>query len=73
MASPKPVTLTRVDSAGYTSPLSPQPLLVVGEVPGGVTPEDAPTIDATPADATAVATDLQAVVNALIAAGVFTA
>ena len=73
MADPKPVTLTQVDTGAYTGAYSPQPLVIVGSVPGEVTPQAAPTIDVTPADATAVATDLQAVVTALIAAGVFTA
>lgn len=42
-----------------------------GGTTAGVTPQTAPAIDATPADAAAVATDLQSVVTALIAAGVF--
>ena len=39
---------------------------------GAIAPQAAPTIDSTPADATAVATDLQSLVDALVDAGVLT-
>lgn len=74
MAAAKPVVLTQMDAGEYAGP-APKPLVVVGEIPGTaseITPQAAPTIDAEPADADAVASDLQAVVTALIAAGVFT-
>lgn len=51
--------------------LAPEPVVIYG-LAGGVTPQPAPAIDASPADATAVATDLQALVTALQAAGVLT-
>ena len=53
-------------------PLAPEPVEIYG-LGGSVDPQAAPTIDDTPADAAAVAADLQAVVDALVAAGVFTA
>lgn len=65
---PKPVVLTQ--GANPNPSVDPQPFIAVGPIPGGVTPQAAPTIDPTPADDAAVATDLQAVVTALIAAGV---
>lgn len=75
MPSPKPITLTQIDTEEYTSPNAPQPFVVVGSIPSTepeIDPQEAPSIDATPADAAAVAADLQAVVDALIDAGVFT-
>lgn len=75
MVAPKPITLTQVDEADYDSAFDPQPFVVVGDVPSAganITPQTAPTIDASPADATAVATDLQALVTALVASGVLT-
>lgn len=65
MADPKPIALTVVDSGNYTGP-DPQPLIHVGALPFVA---DFVAIDGTPADATAVATDLKAVVDSLIAAG----
>ena len=68
----KPISLTQVDAEDYDGQ-TPQPFVVVGTIPGaGITPEEAPAIDSTPADAAAVAADLQAVVDALVAAGVLT-
>lgn len=70
----KPVKLTQVAVEDYEGP-EPKPLVIVGEVPGTdaeITAQAAPTIDASPADADAVAADLQAVVDALVAAGVLT-
>lgn len=73
---PKPIALTQVDAGDYTGP-APQPFVVVGDIPGGgggssITPQEAPVIDPEPADLEAVAAALQDVVDALIAAGVFT-
>lgn len=70
---PKPIALTQVDDEDYTGP-APQPFVVVGEIPGGsaITPQEAPVIDPAPADLEAAAAALQDVVDALIAAGVFT-
>jgi hypothetical protein len=67
----KPITLTTTAADDYEGP-DPQPFTVVGD---GilVDPQTAPTVDTTPADATAVATDLNALRTALIAAGVLTA
>lgn len=65
--APKPYILQdAVDSA-----FEPQPISIEGLV--NIDPQPAPTIDDSPADAAAVATDLQSVVDALVAAGVFTA
>ena len=71
MTDAKPISLTQVTTESYSGP-TPKPMAVVGEIPGAVSAQAAPTIDESPADAAAVATDLQAVVDALIAAGVFT-
>lgn len=69
---PKPISLTQTDAEDYEGP-TPQPFTVVGTIPGaGITPQEAPVIDSTPADAAAVAADLQNVVDALVAAGVLT-
>lgn len=35
MVAPKPVSLTQVDAANYDSPFEPEPLVVVGPIPGG--------------------------------------
>jgi len=75
MARPQPITLTQIDANDYTG-YTPKPVVVVGPIPGTspeIDPQPAPTIDDSPADAAAVATDLQSVVDALVAAGVFTA
>ncbi len=72
MVRPQPITLTQIDAQDYEG-YSPKPVQVVGSLPGAIDPQTAPTIDDTPTDAAAVATDLQSVVDALIAAGVFTA
>jgi len=75
MVRPQPITLTQIDANNYTG-FTPKPVVVVGSLPGvgaEITPQTAPTIDDTPTDAAAVATDLQSVVDALVAAGVFTA
>ena len=69
MADPKPIALTVVDSGDYVGP-DPQPLVHVGALPFVA---DFVAIDETPADAAAVATDLKAVVDALIAAGLMAA
>lgn len=70
MASPKPITLTTV--ASITGP-DPQPMVVVGDINDIITPAAFVAVDETPADATAVATDLAAVVDALVAAGLMAA
>lgn len=71
--APKPVTLTQTNAQNYEGGFDPQPLIVVGSIPGaGITPQAAPTIDAAPADASAVASDLQDLVDALVLAGVLT-
>lgn len=71
---PKPVTLTQIDEGDYEGAFTPQPLVVVGDIPGaGITPQAAPAVDSTPADAAAVAADLQSLVDALVDAGVLTA
>lgn len=72
---PQPISLTQIDANNYTG-YTPKPVVVVGDLPGvgaEITSQPAPAIDPAPADADAVAADLQSVVNALIAAGVFTA
>jgi hypothetical protein len=74
MVAGKPVSLTQVSAEDYDGP-APKPLKVVGSIPGTaseISPQTAPTIDDSPADAAAVAADLQSVVDALVAAGVFT-
>lgn len=35
MVQPRPVSLTQVDEAGYEGAFEPEPLLIVGPVPGG--------------------------------------
>ena len=71
MSDPKPITVTRVSTAGYTGTYRPAPMLIVGDGVE-VIPQAAPVVDATPADAAAVAADLQALVDLLIDAGVLT-
>ncbi len=71
MAAPKPITIEYIAPEDYSG-FSPKPFAVIGEAPADISPQAAPTIDDTPADAAAVAADLQAVVDALVAAGVFT-
>lgn len=71
--APKPITVEYVAPGDYTGAFSPKPYAIIGEAPTAIDPQTAPTIDDTPTDAAAVATDLQTVVDALIAAGVFTA
>lgn len=70
MPDPKPITLEQVDTGDYEGAYDPQPFLLVGELPeASLTPAAFVAVDSTPADATAVATDLIAVRDALIAAG----
>lgn len=64
--APKPFVLQDAVASGF----DPQPISIEGVIAGD--PQAAPTIDGSPADAAAVAADLQAVVDALVAAGVFT-
>lgn len=71
MAKPKPITIEYIDPSNYEG-YTPQPFAIVGDAPAEVTPQVAPAVDPAPADADAVAADLQSVVDALIAAGVFT-
>lgn len=69
MVSPKPITLTQVDTASYAG-YTPQPFILVGELPeGAYTPAAFTAVDTTPADAAAVAADLEALRDSLIAAG----
>lgn len=70
---PKPITVEYVAPGSYTGAFAPKPYAIIGEEPTAITPQAAPAIDDTPADADAVAADLQSVVSALVAAGVFTA
>lgn len=35
MVAPKPVSLTQVDEANYDGPFDPEPLVIVGPIPGG--------------------------------------
>lgn len=71
--APKPITVEYVAPGNYTGAYAPKPYAIIGEEPAAIDPQPAPAIDDTPADADAVAADLQSVVNALVAAGVFTA
>lgn len=70
---PKPITIEYITPLNYTGAYAPKPYAIIGEEPAAIDPQPAPTIDDAPADADAVATDLQSVVDALVAAGVFTA
>jgi hypothetical protein len=70
MVAAKPVVLTQ--AASNPSKYAPQPLVVVGDIPQTAVAAFV-AVDATPADATAVATDLIAVRAALIAAGLMAA
>lgn len=66
--APKPL-----DLQPYSDPSgrAPKPVSIAG-LGDPVEAQEAPTIDSTPADPAAVAADLQSVVDALVAAGVFT-
>lgn len=68
--SPKPITLTQVASLGGPTP---QPMVLVGDLNSALTPANFVVVDETPVDATAVATNLKAVVDSLIAAGLMSA
>jgi hypothetical protein len=70
MADPKPISVTY--GANPTPNVDPQPFVIVGDAPAAFEPQEAPVIDDDPADAGAVAADLQAVVDALVAAGILT-
>ena len=35
MTNPKPISLTQVDAGDYDSPFAPEPMVVVGDMPGG--------------------------------------
>ena len=72
MVSGKPVTITAVDAEDYSG-FTPQPLVVVGSIPGGVDEQSAianiATADATDeATAVALANATKAKVNAILAA-----
>lgn len=70
--APKPITVEYVAPGDYTGAYAPKRYAIIGEAPTAIDPQTAPTIDDAPADAAAVAADLQTVVDALVAAGVFT-
>lgn len=74
MANPIPHVVAESGDVGQ-APAGAIPIALYGAGDGGdsVTPQPAPPIDPAPADATAVATDLQELVDALVAAGVLTA
>ena len=69
--NPKPITLTQADT--WTGAGDPQPFVVIGTGNDMVDPAAFVAIDDTPADAAAVAADLEAVRDALIAAGLMAA
>lgn len=71
MGAPKPISVTYTPEDDYEGN-APQPFVIVGEAPAEITPQAAPEVDSTPADAAAVASDLQDLVDALVAAGVLT-
>lgn len=73
MARSIPHIVTESGEAGQ-APAGAIPIALYGADEGGsgVTPQPAPAVDPAPADATAVATDLQGLVDALVAAGVLT-
>ena len=68
---PKPITLTQADT--WTGAGDPQPFVVIGTGNDMLEPAAFVAVDSTPADATAVATDLIAVRTALINAGLMAA
>lgn len=69
---PKPVTLTVVDEEDYTSPLAPQPLVVVGDIPVPAPTSTAITaVPETFADLAAVRTYLNTLVTELKASPYF--
>ena len=72
MYGPKPISVTRVTADNYDGKYAPAPMLIVGDGVE-VVPQTAPPVDSSPADAAAVAADLQALVDKLVDAGVLTA
>jgi hypothetical protein len=68
--APKPVTLTQVDAVDYEGAGEPQPLVVVGDVPGAVEPQPAIADLAGGADLPTTVTKVNAILAALRAAGV---
>ena len=68
---PKPITITQADT--WTGAGDPQPLQVIGTGNAMIVPAAFVAVDDTPADAAAVAADLEAVRDALIAAGLMAA
>ena len=73
MAKPFPIVV-RTSGAEAAAPAGSFPVDLYGATSGAeVTPQAAPTVNATPTDAAEVAGDLQGLVDALVAAGVLTA
>lgn len=75
MASPRPYVVAASGPA-EDAPAGAVPIDLYGQDSGGggavITPQAAPVINPSPADADVVAADLQALVTALTAAGVLT-
>ncbi len=71
--SPRPYVVAASGDA-QDAPAGAVPINLYGAGDGGavITPQPAPAVDPAPADTTAVAADLQALVTALVAAGVLT-
>lgn len=71
--APEPlIVVGSIPGAGVTSVNGDTGDVVLTVTDIGITPQTAPTIDPAPADATAVASDLQDLVDALVLAGVLT-
>ena len=73
MAAPKPVVLTQVDTGDYDNVEAPAPLVVVGSIPGGVSPQPAIADLAGGADLPTTVTKVNQILAALRAAGVIAA
>jgi len=67
MAAPKPVVLTQ--TASYEGPYKPEPLLVVGDVPGGFTPAAAQA-DSTATTVAQIVSDFNTLLANLRSAGI---
>lgn len=63
MVAPKPVSLTQVDAASYDGAFDPEPLLIVGPVPGGGGGGGGGAVDSVNGKTGAVTLDLQDIVG----------
>ena len=65
---PKPVSLTQVDAGDYDGTFTPEPLVVVGDIPGAENKTAIAALTALGTSGTSTVAQIETAVNAIIAA-----